>query len=106
MHTAPSVSLDNVETIASFAEHGMQATVTLLALCRLLGQLRPTEQRDGTETAVDLVNVCVGLEAPLRVVYDAFDNIQVLAETSADGDGSEALEEGELTDHQEPVSVL
>jgi hypothetical protein len=92
-------------TIASFTHHGMEATVTLLALCRLLGKIRPEERQQATETAEDLVNVCAGMEAHLRTIHDAFENIQVLAEVSPSEDGSEALEEGELTDHQEPIAV-
>jgi hypothetical protein len=45
------------------------------------------------------------MNAHLRTIYDAFDNIQVLAEVSASEEGSEPLEEGELKDQQEPVAV-
>jgi hypothetical protein len=104
-HSSRSVCVENADTIASFTHYGMEATVTLLALCRLLGKIRPEERQEGTETAEDLVNVCAGMEAHLRTIHDAFENIQVLAEVSPSEDGSEALEEAELTDHQEPIAV-
>ncbi|MGC3974142.1 MAG: hypothetical protein QM771_07135 [Nitrospira sp.] len=93
---------DNLESIESFAGHGLRAIHTLQALTRVLGYLQPSEEEEPGQIADDLVAVMKGLTPQLQTIYDAFDNIEIRAQT--DSARTASSDHGHTAQH-EPAMV-
>lgn len=105
MKMLADVNEEGLQRIASFLPHGLESVTTLQVLCRYLGQVTPTEERDAVLTARDLAHAITGMRIHLQVLHDVLENIQHVVVEETDEEEGEFAESEEAEATTEPAGM-